>query len=1198
MKKLYLFGILVFSYTMLFSQSTLVVIDRENIPSGSTLTGNAAGVSSIGFTRGSGIDYIASGLNHTSVEWGSSDQASAALANEYIEWSVSALPTFTAIINEIDIRLRRNSSGPANFQIFYSFDNFATAGTAATSVQVTPTTAANFNFNGLSITSPVGGTITFRIYAWNSSNSANGWLRIARNNGWNDLGISGAGARIIGSATSSSTNDRLSDIILEPTHVAPENIDYINFNAASGLTSANSVEIAEFTIRDITDSDSEPTILTDIEFQIINFEYLQALAIYDGTTLIAEVNSVSSITSFLNLNGGAGIIAPSGGTKSFQVYATFTSNVSDNEQFQLVINSALNPATGSSFFAFGDAGDGTGGAASSIAGDDNKIEVIIGELGYFQNPTNVNLFEPNPVILAAQDANANQDFDYDGLVSVSTTGTFDPVSTTSVNAVDGLAIFNNLVFSETGTNFILIGSYVPPGGGGSLFYNSTSFNVGNPLIILAQQDFDGSGPEWTFTNDIAFFDNGWGTDGYYGPINVSQASPLDWPFFSGNVIGDNDLNDEGENGTSGFARLTFDEIDISGLNNVKIIFDWQVIGYTANTCDVRYRTIIDGANGPLVTLFDGNGIPTEDEGRVVIQVPDGTTTVAFYIEVRNNQINGFSGVDNFRLVTDFDGLIFRNGSWIPSAPNELTGADDVLINSGNYTITSPIEVNDFIVSSGSSVDLNPGQTLLANGTLANYGTFNLNSTSTLYSSILPVQAENTGNVNYNRFVNIAGTSGANGGNDLISAPLLPDEGQGFDTFITLGNPSNASKLFTNGILYAFAPYNNSVLNFENFSVSGTNPIQRGVGYRVATTIGEPLTFSGDILTTDLIGVPVSRPVSGSQWNLIGNPYPSYISSLDFIAANTSVFDPAAVAVYGYHSGTNTGAPGTRDNYTIVNNVSNSSINIAPGQGFFIAVQNTPGFSDTVDFLASMRTLTGDNDFILSRNPNNDPVHLQLKMSRNNNEQFTDIYFHENATRGLDPGFDAAVFGGGAGNFGLYTHLVENNQGRDMAIQAVGINDLEDIIIPLGVNVGQGQQVTIGIKESNISDNIEILLEDQLNNSYTRLNSSDFTFTATSTLSNPGRFFLRFSNNSLSINEKDLSTLQIYANSQKEIVISGILNSGLQLEVYDIQGRLVLKNQLNSQEIQHKINAQHLANGVYIVRIADGNLQKSQKLVLN
>lgn len=560
--------------------------------------------------------------------------------------------------------------------------------------------------------------------------------------------------------------------------------------------------------------------------------------------------------------------------------------------------------------------------------------------------------------------------------------------------------------------------------------------------------------------------------------------------------------------------------------------------------------------------------------------PDGPCEDVSDGEIEDYAINVLDAID----------YTYDNG-WLPENPNGVaTIASDIIVQTGDAIISSNTSCNTFTVNPGATLTVNTGATL----TVADLDRgLTLESNSTQYSSLI-LDGNIEGPVNYERFVNIAGTTGSSGGNDLISAPLLPSSGQTFDEFINLGTPSNASKLFTNGILYAFAPYNTTTKSFENFTVDATTAITPGVGYRVATNIGENLTFRGDALSGDVLGIPVSRPVNGSQWNLIGNPYPSYINSLAFVAANASVIDDTGEAIYGYNSGTFTGS-GTLNNYTIINNLTNSSVNIAPGQGFFIPVNNTPGFNDSVDFTSAMRTLVGSNDFILNRNPTN-PLNLRLKLTSGNNERFTDIYFHENSSKGLDPGYDAAAFGGSANGFAIFSHLIEDNFGVDFTIQALHLDDMEEAVIPLGINANQGNAFSIEIASSNLPLDVDIYLQDTFNNTFTLLNNSRYNLSPSTNLSGTGRYFLVTSRNALSLRDKNLLGIEIYTNF-KEIIIKGSLNSETRVELFDLQGRKILDQKLNPNKTENVINGSALTDGIYVVSLMNNFGIRSQKIIL-
>ncbi|WP_047550987.1 T9SS type A sorting domain-containing protein [Psychroserpens sp. Hel_I_66] len=1179
MKKIYLviFTILVCGF---LNAQTIVTIDRANGP-GPTATGNDPSISSIGFSRGPGV-IQRNGVSFSTRNWDGTDQASAELIGDYIEWSVTSNASYDIQITEIDIRLRRNANGPSQIQLLYSLDGFTTAGIPLDEVStLAANTNTTINIDGLNINSVASGTITFRLYAWNSTTNA-GWLRIQPRAVWADYGIAEPGARLIGNIIPLSANSTDSNIVstaFDPT----DNISYSNFSATSGLTTSNAIKVAEFSIQDggntLSDADALSTILTNLDLNISNSSSLAALAIFDGSTNISEVTTVTENTSF---SGITGLAAADNSSKTFSLYATFNSAVIDNDQFQITITSAVADGASGSIFNAVDAG----GAQTSIAGNDNRIEVTATTLAFETQPTDTNLFEtmtPFPTLIAV-DVNGNLDTDYNGTINVIASGPLDPPNQT-YSAVNGVAILNAIVFGQEATGVSLFAF------SGSFFSGpSNAFDINGPLITVALQDFDGSTPEWTYTTNIPTFDNGWGIDGYYDVIDIANASPLDYSSFSNNIFGENDLNDEGDNGTTGFATLTFSTIDVSTYENIILSFDWQVIGFNTNSDDVRYRIIYDGVAQPNVFLLDGNFPATDGQGTVRFEIPDGVNTVGLEIDVRNNGLNEYSGFDNFKLVSVFDGLLYANNGWSPNQPSNSTGSENVYIYDGTYIIGSNIQANNFYVNSIGATSISSGQSLVANSSIINNGLIEMNSVSTSYSSLISDNVQ--GKVTYNRHVNQFADSGSStGANDLISAPVT-DSNQTFLAFRN-ANPDIPSGTIEGVPSFLFGPFDNSTNEYINYTpANDASVLNFGIGYRTAsdTPTGSTFEFTGDVLTST-ITTPITVG-SASIFNLVGNPFSSYIRLSDFLADNNSEFSIFNSGVYGYDGA-------ALDGFTIWNQAysdANPTAKIAPGQGFLLASKAGGG---TITFDANSRTTGTTDDFIVGRNALDNLAHLKLQLSRENALYKTDVYFNDNATLGMDPGYDSGLVGGQAPAFAIYSHLVENNSGMDLGVQSVQYDAVNNVIIPLGVNANQGEQLTISILENDVPDNVDVYLEDTVDNTFTLLNTSDFVITPSTNLSGTGRFFLRFSSEALSTQEATFETVQIYTTkSPKSLFIKGLLDQNTTLEIYDIQGRMILKSKLDTRSNSNEVDISEFTTGVYIVKLNNGSQQKSQKVIIN
>jgi hypothetical protein len=100
------------------------------------------------------------------------------------------------------------------------------------------------------------------------------------------------------------------------------------------------------------------------------------------------------------------------------------------------------------------------------------------------------------------------------------------------------------------------------------------------------------------------------------------------------------------------------------------------------------------------------------------------------------------------------------------------------------------------------------------------------------------------------------------------------------------------------------------------------------------------------------------------------------------------------------------------------------------------------------------------------------------------------------------------------------------------------------------------------------------------------------------VSGTGRFYLRYSDSTLSNPTQELDALQIYTTkSPSDLMINGQLYSDTVVELYDIQGRLVLNTKLKQTVNTHRINVSHLNTGVYVVKLKNNTQQKTQKVII-
>ncbi|WP_299525374.1 T9SS type A sorting domain-containing protein [Winogradskyella sp.] len=233
---------------------------------------------------------------------------------------------------------------------------------------------------------------------------------------------------------------------------------------------------------------------------------------------------------------------------------------------------------------------------------------------------------------------------------------------------------------------------------------------------------------------------------------------------------------------------------------------------------------------------------------------------------------------------------------------------------------------------------------------------------------------------------------------------------------------------------------------------------------------------------------------------------------------------------------------------------------------------------------------------------NDPHHGHVKlMVRSGNQTYTtDVYFNENATLGLDPGYDALMFNGFTPDFSLYSFLVEDTtDGLPFTIQALSETAIDNVVISLGMNASQGQEISFSIAETDLPESINVYLEDEESNSFTLLNNNNYQTIADNNISGAGRFYLRFEGNALSVSESLINRLDIFTDhSDKTIVINGQLPYATNLKLYDINGKLLIYKVLDVNSIKQTIDIANLVSGICILELTNaGSRKRVEKLIL-
>jgi hypothetical protein len=485
------------------------------------------------------------------------------------------------------------------------------------------------------------------------------------------------------------------------------------------------------------------------------------------------------------------------------------------------------------------------------------------------------------------------------------------------------------------------------------------------------------------------------------------------------------------------------------------------------------------------------------------------------------------------------------------------------------------------IGSGTSLKVYEKASLIVLGTFNNdpNGTVTLNSTEDDFSSLI-VQGEATGDVIYNRYVNAINATGG-GGWDGTGSPVSMT----IASFIS----DNSDVLVTNNNLYSLGPYNNATDLFEYYESGTSDSYIAGKGYAMATQNGAIVKYTGSIATTDqsinVINNDAANGGVGTMFNMVSNPYPSYINGTTFLSENNTVFNPSYTAVYGWNG----------FGYDIYNNFS-EGFYIAPGQGFKIAANNTT--ETALNFTTAMRTTAGSGDFVLGLQPLIYSLELKL-FNEQTQSGNTNFYFKNGLTLDLDPGYDAAAYNQSTK---LSTRLPQGSQEFAFAINAMGIDALQNARVPLEIRQNAGQAFWVIISDMELPEDIYVYLEDTLNGTLTSLKDGDFELVAQSNLSGAERFFIVFNENSIlsSGDTLGMSALNVYkVNKDNFVTIAGISPELGQIDVslYNILGITVLEKALNPTTATQRVSTDGLASGLYVVQLRSENQVFNKKIIV-
>lgn len=590
--------------------------------------------------------------------------------------------------------------------------------------------------------------------------------------------------------------------------------------------------------------------------------------------------------------------------------------------------------------------------------------------------------------------------------------------------------------------------------------------------------------------------------------------------------------------------------------------------------------IISGGTTTLGTSIAVNGTLTQNGGDIA--VGSNTLTVNGTHNAGTNIVTGagtYTIANTGTLITaNLDGITTSGATGTIQTTNRNYNTSNYVFNGGANQVSG----NGLPVTLGTvTVQNNSGVFSLTNSN-TNINTLNLNPGAKL--TVTTGQTVNSTQLNIQ--------SDANGTATILNEgsfnPTQTTAQQYVDTIRNwYMSPVVASATPTGtGTIYRYHEYNKSWETVSSVVADSGHIV-------IPSAVASTLTFTGTLNDGSRSIKLTNTPGAKAGFNLVGNPYPSYLDVATPVSGNANIDQ----TIWYRTTYSNNNKLYTFETYGILLDVGTDLTGrgevtgiVAPMQSFWLKATTTTNLS----LSNTNRSHAGvtANPLRVKAKANAISQTLRLEVSNGSNIDQTIIAFNENASDALDI-YDSEKW---SNNNVAIPEIFTSVTGKELVINGMATSDpVEFVNVGFRTSDPTVRTYTITLsKMNNFTPGTEIILYDGVTANFLTLGDS-YSFLS-GPVNDPSRFTLiiRAPGAITAINDNNTGDVKIISNEKNQISIfvNTALNSDASVSIYNLTGKLVTNQAITTSRTQIDVQ-----KGMYLVYVTNAGTSTTAKVII-